>query len=270
MQMESISGVEITPATNVPLISASKKAWTQGCSSSCANGQLTAEAVAQASACAWTTATKGCNAVRLSLSSQAYAQAFIKTTAASWSNVCSVGVGKAISRGEAQVKSMVDVLARAMGDVVGTACSGCDTCKCKPLPRGFSYDKMDALSQASASASSGAYTMGKAFSTAVASYCDSDQSSKSLQANVNATINTMAVMLADVMVKTTSSNNASGVALGCSGGSVSQQIKVSRAGRGETGCGSCCTLIIKPPSMCCRAFRAIGMVSFAHGRMQQQ
>jgi hypothetical protein len=198
MQMESLSGVNITPRTNVSLVRPDRRSFANGCANGCANGQMSAEAVAQASACAWVAATKGCNAVRVALSSQNYAQAFIRTTAAAWSNACALGVGSALSRGNSLANSAVTVLSKAMGDVVANACSGCDTCKCRPLPRGFSYDKMDQLSNASAVASGGVFTMGKAMTSAVASYCDSDRSTKALQSDVNAVINTMAVSLAQV------------------------------------------------------------------------
>jgi hypothetical protein len=170
--------------------------------------------------------TKGCNAVRVALAGQNYAQAFIKSTAAAWSNACSLGYGKATSTGTAQAKSTADVLSRAFGEVVAAACSKCDTCKCKPLPPGWTYDKSDDISKAAATSVAGQFTLAKAISQAVGAYCDSDKSTKALQAGVNATMNTMAVILANIMVKTTADASAQGVAMSCAGGYVSQQIKV--------------------------------------------
>lgn len=226
MQASSISGAEINAATNVPLVSPTKKAFTLACASGCNNAQTSAESVAQSSACAFMTATKGCNAVKLALTGQNYAQAFIKTTAASWSNTCALGFGKSTSTGTAQTLSTVDVLSRAIGEVVGAACSNCDTCKCKPLPPGWTYDKSDDLSKAAATSVAGQFTMAKTISQAVGAYCDSDKSTKAIQASVNTTINTMAVILAKVMLKTTSEASAEGLAMSCAGGYVSQQIRV--------------------------------------------
>lgn len=226
LQASSISGVDISPATNVPLLSPSKKAYTVACASGCSNAQTSAEAVAQSSACAWMAASKGCNSVRVALSSQTYAQAFIKTTAQAWSNACSLGFGKSTSVGTAQAATTADVLSKAVGEVVAAACSNCDTCKCKPLPPGWTYDKSNELSKAAATTVAGQFTMAKAISQAVGAYCDSDKSTKAIQAGVNATINTMAVIMAKVMVKTTANASASGVAMSCAGGYVSQQIRV--------------------------------------------
>jgi hypothetical protein len=227
MQASTISGIDITPATKMPMLSSSKKAYTVACSNGCGNAELSAEAVAQSSACSWITASKGCNAVRVALTSQNYAQAFIKTTAAAWSNTCSMGFGKATSVGTAQALSTADVLSKAFGEVLAAACSNCDTCKCKPLPPGWTYDKADDLSKAAATTIGGQFTMAKTISQAVGAYCDSDKSTKALQASVNTTVNTMAVMLAKVMISTTANASASGVAMSCAGGHVSQQIKVS-------------------------------------------
>lgn len=226
-QASSMSGVEVNPATNVPLLSPTKKAYTLACASSCGNAEMTAEAVAQSSACSWMVASKGCNAVRVALSGQNYAQAFLATTAASWSNACSLGYGKTTSIGTAQAVSTVDVLAKAFGEVVAAACSNCDTCKCQPLPPGWTYDKSDDISKAAATSVAGQFTMAKAISQAVGAYCESDKSTKALQAGVNSTINTMAVILAKIMVKTTADATAQGVAMSCAGGYVSQQVKVS-------------------------------------------
>eukprot|EP00882_Tetradesmus_deserticola_P017754 GHRQ01019041.1.p1 GENE.GHRQ01019041.1~~GHRQ01019041.1.p1 ORF type:complete len:246 (-),score=55.47 GHRQ01019041.1:255-992(-) len=225
-QASSMSGIQITPATDIPLLSPTKKAYTLACASGCGNAQASAEAIAQSSACAWMASTKGCNAVRVALASQNYAQAFIKSTAASWSNACSMGYGKATSTGTAQAKSTADVLAKAFGEVVAAACSNCDTCKCKPLPPGWTYDKSDDISKAAATSVAGQFTMAKAISQAVGAYCDSDKSTKALQAGVNSTMNTMAVILANIMVTTTANATAQGVAMSCAGGYVSQQIKV--------------------------------------------
>ncbi|KAF8058314.1 hypothetical protein HT031_005630 [Scenedesmus sp. PABB004] len=227
-QASSISGVEITPATDVPLLSPERKAFTLACADGCGNAETTAEAVAQSSACSWMSATKGCNAVRVALTSQNYAQAFISTTAASWSNACAMGFGKSTSTGTAAAKSTADVLSKAFGEVVAAACSGCDTCRCKPLPPGWSYDKSDDISKAAATAVAGQFTMSKAISSAVGAYCESDKSPLAIQAGVNATINTMAVILANVMAATTSSASATGAAMACGGGSVSQQVKASK------------------------------------------
>uniref|UniRef100_A0A383VXF1 Uncharacterized protein n=1 Tax=Tetradesmus obliquus TaxID=3088 RepID=A0A383VXF1_TETOB len=227
-QASSMSGIDITPATDMPLLSPTKKAFTLACASGCGNAQTSAEAVAQSSACAWMASTKGCNAVRVALTGQNYAQAFIKSTAAAWSNACSLGYGRATSTGTAQAKSTADVLSRAFGEVVAAACSNCDTCKCKPLPPGWTYDKSDDISKAAATSVAGQFTMAKAISQAVGAYCDSDKSAKALQAGVNATMNTMAVILANVMAKTTADASAQGVAMSCAGGYVSQQIKASK------------------------------------------
>jgi hypothetical protein len=222
----SISGIEITPATDVPLISPSKRAYTLACANGCMNAETSAESVAQATGCAWMEASKGCNAVRVALTSQNYAQAFIKTTAASWSNACAMGMGKAISKGTAQAQSTADVLARAFGEVVAAACSNCDTCKCKPLPAGWSYDKMKDASNAASTAVKGQFTLTKAISRAVGSYCDSDKSTKALQAGVDVTLSTLATIIAKVMLRTGVDAAAQGVASACAGGFVSQQVKV--------------------------------------------
>lgn len=227
MQASSMSGVEINAAADVPLLGPNKKAYTLACANGCTNAQTSAEAVAQSSACAFMTATKGCNAVKVALTGQTYAQAFIQSTAASWSNTCAMGFGKSTSTGEAQTLSTADVLARAIGDVVATACSNCDTCKCKPLPPGWTYDKSEDLSKAAATSIAGQFTMAKAISQAVGAYCESDKSVRAIQASVHATMNTMAIILAKVMVKTTANATAEGVAMSCAGGYVSQQIKVS-------------------------------------------
>lgn len=225
-QASSISGVAITPETDVPLISADKRAHALACGSGCSNAETTAEAVAQASACSWMDATKGCNAVRVALSGQNYAQAFLSSVAAAWSNTCSLGAGAATSVGQSAASSTAEVLARAFGEVAAAACSGCDACKCAPLPSGWTYDKSDDLSRAAATAVDGQYTMAKTLSRAVGAYCDSDRSTQAIQAGVNATINTMAVILAKVMGSASSNASASGLAMACSGGYVSQTVKV--------------------------------------------
>lgn len=227
MTASSISGIDIKPSTDVAMLSPSKKAYTMACASGCMNAEVSAESVAQSTGCAWMAASKGCNAVRVALTSQQYAHAFIKTTAASWSNACSLGMGKAVSKGTAQAQSTAEVLARAMGEVVAAACSNCDTCKCKPLPPGWTYDKAKDLSNAAATSVKGQFTMAKAVSKAVGSYCDSDKSSKALEAGVDVTLSTMAVIIANVMLKTGGDVAAQGIAAGCAGGMVTQQVKVS-------------------------------------------
>lgn len=226
MTASSISGIDINPATDVALVSPTKRSYTLACANGCMNGEIAAESVAQSTGCAWMAASKGCNAVRVALTSQNYAQAFIKSTAASWSSACSLGRGKAVSKGTAQAQSTAEVLARAFGEVVAAACSDCDTCKCKPLPPGWTYDKAKDLSNAAASSVKGQYTMAKAISRAVGSYCDSDKSTKALEAGVDVTLSTMAVIIANVMLKTEAGVAAEGVAAACAGGMVSQQLKV--------------------------------------------
>jgi hypothetical protein len=188
--------------------------------------EIAAESVAQSTGCAWMDASKGCNAVRVALTSQQYAQAFINTTAASWSNACALGRGKAVSKGTAAAQSTAEVLARAFGEVVAAACSNCDTCKCKPLPAGWTYDKAKDLSNAAATSVKGQFTMAKAISRAVGSYCDSDKSTQALEAGVDVTLSTMAVIIANVMLKTGADVSAEGYAAACAGGSVMQQLKV--------------------------------------------
>jgi hypothetical protein len=237
MTASSISGIEITPATDVSLISPSKKAYTLACASGCMNAEISAESVAQSTGCAWMAASKGCNAVRVALTSQQYAQAFIKTTAASWSNACALGRGKAVSKGVAQAQSTAEVLSKAFGEVVAAACSNCDTCKCKPLPPGWTYDKAKDLSNAAATSVKGQFTMSKAISRAVGSYCDSDKSTKALQAGVDVTLSTMAVIIANVMLKTGAEASATGIAAACAGGMVTQQLKVCVFGEGVFAAG---------------------------------
>lgn len=246
MTASSISGIDITPSTDVALVSPSKKSFTLACSNGCMNAETSAESVAQSTGCAWLAASKGCNAVRVALTSQNYAQAFIKTTAASWSNACALGRGKAVSRGTAQAKSTAEVLARAFGEVVAAACSNCDTCKCKPLPPGWTYDKMKDLSDAVATTVQGKFTMSKAISRAVGSYCDSDKSTKALQAGVDVTLSTMAVIIANVSLQTGADAMAQGAAMSCAGGFVSQQIKVSDEGMFPLASKVGCIVIEEP------------------------
>jgi hypothetical protein len=262
MTASSISGIDISPATDVPLISPSKKAYTLACANGCMNGETSAESVAQSTGCAWMAASKGCNAVRVALTSQNYAQAFIKTTAALWSNACAMGMGKAISKGTAQAQSTADVLAKAFGEVVAAACSACDTCKCKPLPAGWTYDKAKDLSNAAASTVKGQFTLTKAISRAVGSYCDSDKSTKALQAGVDTTLSTLAVIIANVGLKTGADASASGVATACAGGFVSQQVKVGAAA--GCVCPSQAPLRLMVFAACCSSLSLAPVVSRTH------
>lgn len=174
MQASTISGAEVKAATYPPK-DWTKSAFTSACTRGCANGQVAAEAVAQASACAFTAQTKGCNAVKTSLSQQAYSSAFVQTTARAWSNACALGFGKAHGEGEALAKTLVTVLSRAFGDVVAAACSECDSCKCASLPGGLTYDKLKGASDTSAAAANARFTMARALSSAAATYCASDR-----------------------------------------------------------------------------------------------
>ena len=142
---------------------------------------MSAEAVAQASACAFATQTKGCNSVKNALTQQAYSSAFVSITAKAWSNACALGYGKAHGEGEATAKALVTVLSRAFGDIVAKACSECDTCNCKSLPAGLNWDNLKGASDTAAAAADGRYTMSRAFSSAAATYCASDKTPRSLK-----------------------------------------------------------------------------------------
>lgn len=72
--------------------------------------------------------------------------------------------------------------------------------------------------------------MARAISKAVGSYCDSDKSTKALEAGVDVTLSTMAVIIGNVMLKTGAEVSAQGVATSCAGGMVTQQMKVRAAG----------------------------------------
>jgi hypothetical protein len=228
VQASSISGAEVKAGLVYPPNNASKSAYTTACTSGCANGQVTAEAFARASACAFSTQTRGCNAVKTTLSGQAYSSAFVSTNARAWSNACALGFGKASGQGEALAKTMVTVLARTFGEVVAKACSECDTCKCSPSALSLTYDSLKGASDTSAAAADGRFTMARAFSNAAATYCASDRSPKALQTSVQTAVSTLATMIADVYAKTTGSSSASGTALACAGGSVTTKIQVRR------------------------------------------
>ncbi|GBG00541.1 hypothetical protein Rsub_13244 [Raphidocelis subcapitata] len=230
LQASSISGAEVKAAVDYPPANFTKTAYATACASGCANGQAAAEAVAQATACAVSQQTHGCNAVKTVLNGQGYSSAFVSTTAKAWSNACALGYGKAQGEGEALAKTLVTVLSRAFADVVASACSDCDACKCKPLSDlGIgSYDKLKGASDTSAAAADGRFTMARAFSRAAASYCASDKSPKALRTSVDTTISTLATMIADVYAKTTGGSSASGSAMACSGGSVSTQLQMSK------------------------------------------
>lgn len=256
MQASTISGAEIKAGVAFPPKNYTKSAFTTACSSGCATGQVSAEAVAQASACAFSSQTRGCNAIKSALNQQSYSSAFVSTTAKTWSNTCALGYGKAQGEGEVLAKSLVTVLSRAFGDLVATACSECDSCKCSPVAIGLGYDNIKGASDTAAAAADGRFTMAKAFATAVTKYCASDKSPKALKTNVDTTISTLATMIADVYAKTTGSSSATGQALACSGGSVTTKIQVGgalgRLGGGWGGLGVvgrcwCCWGILGGP-----------------------
>jgi hypothetical protein len=239
VQASSISGAEVKSGLAYPPKNVSKAAYTTACTSGCANGQVTAEAFARASACAFSTQTRVCYAVKTTLSGQASSQAFVSTNARAWSNACALGIGKASGQGEALAKTLVSVLARTFGDVVAKACSECDTCKCAPTAASLVYDSLKGASDTSAAAADGRFTMARAFSNAAATYCASDRSPKALQTSVQTAVSTLATMVADVYAKTTGSSSASGTALACSGGSVTTKIQVrgSEGGRAAAWVG---------------------------------
>jgi hypothetical protein len=226
LQASVISGAEVKAGSVFPLANFTKSAYTTACTLGCATGQVSAEAVAQASACAFSTQLRGCNAVKSILSEQAYSTAFVQTTAKAWSNACALGLGKAHGEGEALAKTLVSVLSRAFGDVVAKACSECDSCKCKSLPSGLALDKLKGASDTAATAADGRFTLAHAFGNSVATYCGSDKTPRALKTSVDTTVSTLATMIADVYAKTSGSSTATGQSLACSGGSVSTEIQV--------------------------------------------
>jgi hypothetical protein len=200
-----------------------------GCGSGCSNAEAAAEAVAQAGACAFTAATQGCQAVTASLSSRAYSRAFVRTSAKAWSQACAVGVGKASSQGLVVANTTVEALAKAMGSMVATACSGCPTCKCAPLPANFTYNDLDDVSDGAASASFGRYAIARALGESTAAFCGSDGSPRALGTAVNATVSTLATITADVMSKVDGgASSEGGGAYACGGGSVETQVQASK------------------------------------------
>lgn len=227
MQASAISGAEVK-ANSYPPKEWSKSAYTTACASGCANGQAAAESVARASACAFTAQTKGCNAVKTSLSQQAYSTAFVSATARAWSNACALGYGKAHGEGESAAKALATSLSRAFGDVVAAACSECDTCKCASMPGGLTYDKLKGASDTSAAAANARFTMARALSSASATYCASDRSPRSLKTSVDTTVRTMATVIAEVFASTSGSSSALGTAVSCSGGSVDVAVQASK------------------------------------------
>jgi hypothetical protein len=199
-----------------------------GCGSGCSNAQAAAEAVAQAGACAFASATQGCQAVTASLSSRAYSRAFVRSSAKAWSQACAVGVGRASSQGLIVANTTVESLAKAMGSLVATACSGCPTCKCAPLPSNFTYNDLDDVSDGAASASFGRYAIARALGESTAAFCGSDGSPKALGTAVNATISALATITADVMGKVDGGASAQGVSYACGGGSIETQVQASK------------------------------------------
>jgi len=199
-----------------------------GCGSGCSNAQAAAEAVAQAGACAFTSATQGCQAVTASLSGRAYSRAFVRSSAKAWSQACSVGAGAAFSQGLVVANTTVESLARAMGSLVATACSGCPTCRCAPLPANFTYNDLDDVSNGAASASFGRYAIARALGESTAAFCGSDGSPRALGTAVNSTISALATITADVMSRVDGGASARGVGYACGGGRVETQVQASK------------------------------------------
>lgn len=225
---------QVTSATKWPPVG-TKSAFATACASGCSNGQAAAEAVAQAAACAVAKSTSGCNAVKTTLSQQAYSSAFVSTTAKAWSSACALGYGKAAGSGELLAKSLVTSLSRAFGDVVAKACSECDACKCSPLAKGLIYDNLKSTSDTSAAAADGRFTVAKSFSNAAAAYCASDKSGTALKSAVDTTVSTLATMVAEVYAKTSGGSTATGAAMACSGASVNAKIQVGAGWVGRFG-----------------------------------
>lgn len=222
------SSMTTTSSTLLPSLIPSAGDYLVACGSGCSNAQAAAEAVAQAGACAFASATQGCQAVTASLSSRAYSRAFVRSTAKAWSQACAVGVGRASSQGLVVANTTVESLAKAMGSLVATACSGCPTCKCAPLPANFTYNDLDDVSDGAASASFGRYAIARALGESTAAFCGSDGTPKALGTAVNATISALATITADVMGKVDGGASAQGVSYACGGGTIETQVQASK------------------------------------------
>lgn len=223
----TVSGTVITPATYSRKTAVKPASYLYACSKGCINGESSAQAVAMSAACAWTAATKGCQAVKGILAGNTYASAFIKTTAKAWSEACSLGIGKATGTGDLVAKTTVSVISKAFGELAVSACSNCDTCQCAPLPKNFNLTRTQDFSNGVAKAAEGRYAIAKLLSQATAAYCQSNKTPTALAASLNGTLNALANMTADIFITTSGSNYASGESYACSGAMVSQNVQVS-------------------------------------------
>ncbi len=74
---------------------------------------------------------------------------------------CAAGYGQAQSQGEAYADVLVSAMTKSFGTVVSQACSLCSTCKCKPLPNGWSYQDLTAVAYSAKVVSKGKYALAK-------------------------------------------------------------------------------------------------------------
>lgn len=124
--------------------------YLMACGNSCANAESCSHAFAQAAACGVSSATDNCAAAGSYVSTKSFSKAFVSAVASSWSSACAKGLGKAQSSGEVVASVTAKSIAKAFAQAAATACTSCDICKCKDLPKGYTWNDVSNFADATA------------------------------------------------------------------------------------------------------------------------
>jgi len=140
---------------------------------------------------------------------------------------CAAGYGSAQTQGEAYADNMVTAMSKAFGTVVSQACSLCSSCKCKPLPDGWSYQDLTGMSYSAKTVAKGKYALAKTLAEAQTAYCEGG-SDQTLTSSVNSVVNATGEVLIQVLMQSQIKGSAVGaLASGCAGAEYSATLKGS-------------------------------------------